>query len=518
MVSPTQVWAGLFLIALTVGASCPPNLSPPCQCQEKSKGLDVSCENGHVDQLQTSLATIHSDGQPFLYLKLRNNQLNNFPASLLRGLEVRHFIAINSNISTIDDTAFEGLGERMETLDLAQNSLTRVPSRALEVLVMLVSLNLNYNKIEILHAEAFRGLSSLLRLSLFGNQIKFIDNLAFVGVGGNLTRMNLGGNQLSAVPSRPLKDLQVLQRLQLHENAIAAILAEEFQEMGESLDTLDLSSNLLQELPARAFSNLHLLNSIDLERNKIRFIHIQAFHGIEGSLEWLKIGENELDEIPAAALHGLTRLRQLDLRGNNISRISDEAFVHYGNKLKFVYLQKNRFDVRLFFSKLPRGKLGKTNFRRDNMVLRVINQSVSFFSPIFFIGVPRIQHIDPTSFKTLNSLEWLYLNSNRLRSAPHDTFSPILDTVQVLDLHDNPFECDCGILWLRDWALGSGASRVNMPKEMRCHAPPSLQRLPVPDLSKSQLHCETDSGSPPQHSPPWSLLLVVISWTLLYPL
>lgn len=57
----------------------------------------------------------------------------------------------------------------------------------------------------------FKGLVSLLRLSLYGNKIKAIDSQAFFGIGSNLTRINLGGNHLTAVPSQSLKNLASLQ-------------------------------------------------------------------------------------------------------------------------------------------------------------------------------------------------------------------------------------------------------------------------------------------------------------------
>lgn len=88
--------------------------------------------------------------------------------------------------------------------------IEQVPSKALSVLSSLISLNLNYNEIDALHPHAFRGLISLLRLALYGNKIKVIDALAFVGVGGNLTRVNLGKNELTLVPSKALAELTSL--------------------------------------------------------------------------------------------------------------------------------------------------------------------------------------------------------------------------------------------------------------------------------------------------------------------
>lgn len=255
-----------------------------CFCHEKTRGLDLTCDQASVPDIRRSVDTVAETAQVVWYLKFRNINLTYFPHDLLGDLRVNHFIAINCSINSIDDDAFIGLVDDLESLDLGKNNLERVPTGAFENLVNLASLNLNYNNIETLHAEAFRGLISLLRLSLFGNRIKFIDNLAFDGIGGNLTQINLGDNRLTSVPSRPLRNMTVLQGLQVNDNKISAIISGEFQGMGENLDVLSLSNNQVEELPEKAFYHLQMLNSLDLENNKIHFIHKLAFEGIEGKL------------------------------------------------------------------------------------------------------------------------------------------------------------------------------------------------------------------------------------------
>ncbi|XP_035207701.1 nyctalopin-like isoform X2 [Stegodyphus dumicola] len=459
---------GVFIIitALSVCEAgrfgCPTRLQiKPCLCQEKSRGLDISCENAKIEQLREAFATVAQTKQAVWYLKLRNNRLGNLPSHLLTGLDVRHFIALHCNLSSVDEFAFSDIAEKLETLDFTQNGFEKVPSQAMENLSALVSLNLNHNKLEILHAEAFKGLHSLLRLSLYGNRIKFIDNLAFVGIGRNLTRINLGANQLTAVPSRPLRNLSVLQRLQLHENNIAALLPEEFAAMdGESLDVLNLANNKVQQLPPRAFMSLHALNSLDLESNLITSIHSHAFQGIEDSLEWLKLGENKLDDIPSQSLKNLRRLRQLDLRGNNISKVREDDFLPYGKNLKFIYLQNN-----------------------------------------WLIS------LEPTSLLSLDSLEWLYLQSNQLTTAPYETFAPVLNTLQVFDIHDNPFHCDCSISWLREWIKGKGASIINMAQDTKCVTPEVFESMPLAEIPSDQLICI--SGAVTLHNYATILFLIV---------
>lgn len=158
-----------------------------------------------------SFENIAHSGLTATYLKLAHNELESFPAFFFKGLSVIHLIAHYNNLSSIHEDAFDGLQDKLESLDLSQNSLTRVPSRSLRGLTSLVSLNLNYNFLEVLSGNSFTGLISLLRLSIYGNRLKSIDPLAFDAIGGNLTRINLGANRLTAVPSESFQNLTSLQ-------------------------------------------------------------------------------------------------------------------------------------------------------------------------------------------------------------------------------------------------------------------------------------------------------------------
>ncbi|KAH9388456.1 hypothetical protein TYRP_023476 [Tyrophagus putrescentiae] len=96
-----------------------------------------------------------------------------------------------------------------------------------------------------LEANAFTGLASLLRLSLYGNRIVTVSPASFLCVGVNLTRINLGGNQLATVPTEAIRPLIALQRLQLQENSIRGPLSSgDFARLGSaaSLDVLNLAN------------------------------------------------------------------------------------------------------------------------------------------------------------------------------------------------------------------------------------------------------------------------------------
>lgn len=59
-----------------------------------------------------------------------------------------------------------------------------------------------------------------------------------------------------------------------------------------------------------------------------------------------------------------------------------------------------------------------------------------YFFNIYFLYF-RLHTIDVHSFASLNSLEWLYLQTNQLKEAPYEMYRTVLDTLQVLDLHGN---------------------------------------------------------------------------------
>ncbi|RWS07904.1 Nyctalopin-like protein, partial [Dinothrombium tinctorium] len=112
-----------------------------------------------------------------------------------------------------------------------------------------------------------------------------------------------------------------------------------------------------------------------------------------------------------------------------------------------------------------------------------------------------IRYIEAGAFDSLISLEWLYINSNQLTSISNDVFYPILDSVKVFDLHDsddivlidNPFVCDCSVVWFRDWIVSEGAGVVNMPKETKCNSPSDLQHKAIVDIPYNRWICNSSA-------------------------
>lgn len=165
-------------------------------------------------------------------------------------------------------------------------------------------LNLNHNKISVIHNRAFEGLDTLEILTLYENKISVIEPEAFRGLDKwvlerfseyfnfnpfprKLRRLNLGGNHLTAIPQRALSIFDTLKKLEVQENQIDIITEGDFEGL-RNLDSLILAHNKLKEIPANVFSHLKQLNSLELEGNLITYVDKDAFSGLEGESRWEK--------------------------------------------------------------------------------------------------------------------------------------------------------------------------------------------------------------------------------------
>ncbi|KFQ82967.1 Chondroadherin-like, partial [Phoenicopterus ruber ruber] len=142
-------------------------------------------------------------------------------------------------------------------------------------------------------------------------------------------------------------------------------------------------------------------------------------------LEKLDLEGNRLVEVPTAALRGLPALSELKLSRNPIKRVGDGAFLPVASSLQHLYL--------------------------DNMGLEQI-------SPGAFAGLgPKIRS--------------LYLESNKMSNIPDmSNFTGL----EILNLGDVPFHCDCQLLPLRRWI-----DKLNLRVGATCGSPAEARGLKV---------------------------------------
>lgn len=79
-----------------------------------------------LEILREVFENVQQTGQTLVYLKMKNNQMPTFPSFLLSKIDLRHLMAHKCGIAIIDNSAFSGLENKLESIDFSENRLTQV--------------------------------------------------------------------------------------------------------------------------------------------------------------------------------------------------------------------------------------------------------------------------------------------------------------------------------------------------------------------------------------------------------
>ncbi|XP_064098438.1 leucine-rich repeat, immunoglobulin-like domain and transmembrane domain-containing protein 3 [Macrobrachium nipponense] len=209
---------------------------------------------------------------------------------------------------------------------------------------------------------------------------------------------------------------------------------------GIDIDTqvLDLSGNNLQTLPKQAFSRAGLTNlqKIHMRDCKIGQIDATAFAQLTNLVE-LDLSDNLLTEVPGISFSHTPALRELMLRGNRLRKIHSDSFTH------------TPYLIRLDLS------------------------------------MAGIRTVVPSAFQSLSQLEKLKLQGNQISELP-DKVVENLARIHGLEVHDNPWMCDCRALPL--WKLLE-VKHIPHPISPSCRAPERVSRKTFHMLREEDFSC-----------------------------
>uniref|UniRef100_A0A8B9Y8D7 Leucine rich repeats and transmembrane domains 2 n=1 Tax=Bos mutus grunniens TaxID=30521 RepID=A0A8B9Y8D7_BOSMU len=158
---------------------------------------------------------------------------------------------------------------------------------------------------------------------------------------------------------------------------------------------------------------------------------------------------NRLSSLPGGAFANLSGLQRLDLSNNFLDRLPRMAFGDLANLTE----------------------------------LQLRNNSLRALDAALLRPLPRLRHLDlslnglsrlpPGLFDGLPALRSLSLRANRLQSLDRRTFEPLAG-LQLLQVADNPWECDCHLRdfkrWLEWFSYRGGRLdqlACTLPKELR---------------------------------------------------
>ncbi|XP_029980651.1 nyctalopin [Sphaeramia orbicularis] len=309
-------------------------------------------------------------------------------------------------------------------INLDKNRLKFLSERAFGTLPSLKSLSLDHNNISFITPGAFKGLSNLVELKMAHNEyISYLHTRTFTGLK-KLVRLDLSDCNLFSIPDRIFIEQIALKELLCFQNNFRRIPGA-IRGM-ENLTHIYLERNKIEAVAYNSLLGLGSLKYLNLQENRINVIHDQAFQDLV-RLENFYLNDNLLSELPRLAFKGLTRLKMLNLGGNQLTNVSRTWFSDLV-ELEILYLDRNQ-----------------------------------------------LVNIEEGAFENLTSLITLHLNSNNLTTLPFPVFQPIYFLGRLF-LFKNPWECDCGLEWLKDWM-----ESYKLVRDVPCASPSSVAGL---DLSE----------------------------------
>ncbi|CAL1582564.1 unnamed protein product [Knipowitschia caucasica] len=317
------------------------------------------------------------------------------------------------------------------SINLDKNRLKFLSERAFGTLPSLKSLSLDHNNISFITPGAFKGLSNLIDLRMAHNEyISYLHTRTFTGLK-KLVRLDMSDCNLFNIPDRIFIEQIALKELFCFQNNFRRIPGS-IRGM-ENLTHIYLERNKIEAVAYNSLLGLTNLKYLNLQDNRINVIHDQAFQDLL-RLENFYLNDNLLSTLPRVAFQGLSCLKMLNLGGNQLTNVSKTWFSDLV-ELEVLYLDRNQ-----------------------------------------------LVFIEEGTFENLTSLITLHLNSNNLTTLPFPVFQPIY-LLGRLYLFRNPWECDCGLEWLKEWM-----ESYKLVRDVPCASPSSVAGLDLSEVVFSKIN------------------------------
>ncbi|KAG9338006.1 hypothetical protein JZ751_027254 [Albula glossodonta] len=505
---------------LSLGSSC----DELCSCEDKDGILQMNCEARnitkisqvrvppdmpfHLNLYKNDLVELNAEDleglRNALSLHLGANSIQELEPGVFSALSSLKKLHINSNfLVMLREDTFQGLGN-LEFLQADTNFIRVVEPGAFSKLFRLKVLILNDNSIEFLPTNIFRFVP-LTHLDLRGNQLQSLPYVGFLEHVGRIMELLLEDNAwVCDCEILPLKIWVEGMRAQssigevvcnspphlkgsllskVKKDILCPTHAEiDIEQPSKSQDLVVTPSSKVDQAPKlmdakddakiptpaqdplpfcvelcscynhktagllihcqdrgiQRISELGLFKQsprkLVLTGNMIRRLLQYDFVAYE-SLELLNLGNNQIDYIDNETFLSLDHLKKLYLNGNRLDHLSSGMFTGLHN-LEYLYLEYNAIKDILpgTFNPMPNLKLLSLN----NNFLQTLPSQI-------FHNVP---------LATLN------LRKNQFLHLPMSNVLDQLISLEQIHLEDNPWDCSCDLVGLKQWVEKLGKDTV----------------------------------------------------------
>ncbi|XP_050401509.1 toll-like receptor 13 [Patella vulgata] len=369
------------------------------------------------------------------YLSLRRNHIRHIDQNVWQNLSQVYVLDLSYNKLTTSSlrNLFKGVprNSNLSRVFLKGNQLETIPYDLLKdfKLARLAELDISHNNIRHVNLSTVQPVQEL---SLTYNRISTI----MIGISPNLRVLLLSKNNFRDLPNfcENKTFLSNLNTLIIHNNEISSFFP----------DYLNCIKNLLY---------------LDLTLNSIEILETDSFHSFK-SLHWLSVEQQRSPSplsIQRRAFNN-TNLRVLYLAKNLLtdSRLDKDAFAGC-SQLKKVELSANPFNLynmeKLNDALAPLTSLQELMLHqcRLSTIPNVIGQKLHKLR-LLDIGFNAITSWPDNFFEQNYDLREIDLKKNSLQKITPKMFpKPFRERLKNITLNDNPFACNCELVWFIEW-------------------------------------------------------------------
>lgn len=471
--------------------------SKGCNCSEASVAVCDTLNLDGFDEHIYSLKIVHPKlplilkGQPFNIRGLQNvNSISIENATILEidksaftGIPLlSSFSIINSNIPSINHPLAFTAASNLKTITITNSTLTVfefIKSHS------LAELNLRGCKLTTITKNSFTNLPYLTYLNLADNNISQVDPLAFANLL-DLQEVVLANNNISSLNPDLFQNNTELVTLDLSNNPFKTFDVN----FVSDVEKLVLNSLNLESFSEKLRQDLYLLSYLDLSNNKINFSKA-AFDKLE-ELEYIDLSNNGLKSLDSHIFKYNNKLQKVILDNNNFTVMpkftsrNTSNFAIYFFSCKYCGLTSLPMDT---FKHLPAIVI----LNLSNNQLNGINLTAIRFIPSLIeldLSYNNISVLNPLSFMISSGLEKLNLAGNPITTLDTNIFFGNR-ALKTLDLSF----CKIQQLWkqpikgkitsLLQLNIANNSISTIAPADMQ--VTPSIQVL---DISNNPLQCD----------------------------
>ncbi|XP_034171755.1 uncharacterized protein LOC117600430 [Osmia lignaria lignaria] len=291
---------------------------------------------------------------------------------------------------------------------------------------------------------------NLQLLNVSHNKLEYIDDNAFNDRIPKLKILDLSWNKLSIVNETMLEHFKILEYLSLANNPINNGIHENAFWNLKALRYLNLSNVSSSHFTSVYFKTLSNLSTLDLSNNPLRMVPLLPIN-----------------------------LEELDLSGTYISGFQD-VFLPQLRELKLNNMQNLK---ELSFNDL---------------------ENLTSLEILSVVGSKKLIHLKlfPYNGRILPRLQQLLINDCSLKTLDYNML-PIIKRTALLNLQNNPWNCDCKMQWMSM----SNSTRM-LSRNIKCSAPDEHRDKLLSEIPNYELECDDQASV--FHPVLWACILILV--------